>query len=244
MIKIAKELNKVIDNLEQMGFVREASDIHSVFVKVAQMGSVTGYQGTMGTTGNYQAPQTQTVAEQAASQMAPQGYQGNPQNYQRIIQEYKARLYNEAQTSNDARLPQTSAWYAAIFQSGQLTPAEQQAFRAQAYRIRQEAQLTGYGRNQPKAGQFNLPLVVENLVKQSGIMQITDPQKLENSKTAIFNNISQQIKTNVPQQQQQQYLQYANNILGTYLNNRRATLNIPQQPAAPQAQQSPTISPM
>lgn len=244
MIKIAKELNKVIDNLEQMGFVREASDIHSVFVKVAQMGSVTGYQGTMGTTGNYQGAQTQTVAEQAASQMAPQGYQGNPQNYQRIIQEYKARLYNEAQTSNDARLPLTSAWYAAIFQSGQLTPAEQQAFRAQAYRIRQEAQLTGYGRNQPKAGQFNLPLVVENLVKQSGIMQITDPQKLENSKTAIFNNISQQIKTNVPQQQQQQYLQYANNILGTYLNNRRATLNIPQQPAAPQAQQAPTVSPM
>lgn len=244
MIKIAKELNKVIDNLEQMGFVREASDIHSVFVKVAQMGSVTGYQGTMGTTGNYQGAQTQTVAQQAANQMAPQGYQGNPQNYQRIIQEYKARLYNEAQTSNDARLPQTSAWYAAIFQSGQLTPAEQQAFRAQAYRIRQEAQLSGYGRNQPKAGQFNLPLVVENLVKQSGIMQITDPQKLENSKTAIFNNISQQIKTNVPQQQQQQYLQYANNILGTYLNNRRATLNIPQQPTAPQAQQAPTVSPM
>lgn len=244
MIKIAKELNKVIDNLEQMGFVREASDIHGVFVKVAQMGSVPGYQGTMGTTGNYQGTQTKTVAEQAASQMAPQGYQGNPQNYQRIVQEYKARLYNEAQTSNDARLPQTSNWYAAVFQSGQLTPAEQQAFRAQAYRIRQEAQLTGYGKNQPKAGQFNLPLVVENLVKQSGIMNIKDPQQLENSKIQLFNTLSQQIKSNVPQQQQQQYLQYANNILGTYLNNRRATLNIPQQPAAPQAQQSPTVSPM
>lgn len=249
MIKIAKELNKVIESLEQMGLYREASSIHNVFVKVAQMGGTPGYQGTMGTTGNYQGAQTQTVAEQAASQMAPQGYQGNPQNYQRIVQEYKARLYNEAQNSNDGRLPQTSNWYAAIFQTGQLTPAEQQAFRAQAFRIRQEAQLTGYGKNQPQQGQFNLPVVIQNLVQQSKIMSITDPQQLENSKTQIFNTISQQIKSSVPQQQQQQYLQYANNILATYLNSRRATIGVQaqqqaQQPQQPGAQQSPTISPM
>ncbi len=249
MIKIAKELNKVIDNLEQMGFVREASDIHSVFVKVAQMGSVTGYQGTMGTTGNYQAPQTQTVAQQASNQMGQPAYKGNPARYQFYVSTYKNTLYQEAKTSNDSTLPQTSAYFRQVMADNQLTEQEKQAFRAQAYRIRQEAQLTGYGTRQPQQGQFNLPLVVENLVKQSGIMNITDPQKLENSKTAIFNNISQQIKSNVPQQQQQQYLQYANNILGTYLNNRRATLGIqaqqqPQQPAAPGAQQSPTVSPM
>ena len=131
----------------------------------------------------------------------------------------------------------------------ELTDQEKQAFRAQAYRIRQEAQLTAYGTQQPKQGQFNLPLMIDNLVKQSGIMQLTDPQKLENSKTQLFNTISQQISQNVPQQQQQQYLQYANNILGTYLNNRSATLGVQaqqqaQQPQQPAAQQSPTISPM
>ena len=95
----------------------------------------------------------------------------------------------------------------------QLTDQEKQAFRAQAYKIRLEAQFTGYGKRQPQQGQLNLPLMVENAVKQSGIMRITDPQKLENSKTQVFNSLSQQIMKSVPQQQQQQYLQYANNIL-------------------------------
>jgi hypothetical protein len=249
MIKIAKELNKVIDSLEQMGLYREASSIHNVFVKVAQMGSAPGYQGTMGTTGNYQAPQNQTVVEQQQAKLGPQGYKGNPQNYQRLILDYRNRLYQEAKTSTDSTLPQTSEFYRQIMVGNELTDQEKQAFRAQAYRIRQEAQLTAYGTQQSKQGQFNLPLMIENLVKQSGIMQLTDPQKLENSKTQLFNTISQQISQNVPQQQQQQYLQYANNILGTYLNNRSVTLGVQaqqqaQQPQQPAAQQSPTISPM
>lgn len=249
MIKIAKELNKVIDSLEQMGLYREASSIHNVFVKVAQMGGTPGYQGTMGNTGNYQAPQTQTVAEQFSNKLAPQGYQGNPQNYQRLITEYRNKLYQEAQTTNNSELPQTSDFYKQIMIGNELTDQEKQAFRAQAYRIRQEGQVTGFGRNQPQQGQFNLPLVIQNLVQQSKIMSITDPQQLENSKTQLFNTLSQQIKSNVPQQQQQQYLQYANNILGTYLNSRRATIGVQaqqqaQQPQQPGAQQSPTISPM
>lgn len=247
MIKIAKELNKVIDNLEQMGFLTEASDIHSVFVKVAQMGSVPGYQGTMGSTGNYQVPQT--VADAAAQRMNPQTYQGNPQNYQRLIAEYKQRLYQEAQSSTDATLPLTSDFFKQIMIGNQLTDQEKQAFRAQAYRIRQEAQVTGYGKRQPQQGQLNLPLMVENAVKQSGIMRITDPQKLENSKVQVFNSLSQQIMKSVPQQQQQQYLQYARNILQSYLNNRSATLGVQaiqqgQQPQQPGAQQSPLVSPM
>jgi hypothetical protein len=249
MIKIAKDLNNVIDSLENMGFITEASDIHRVFVKVAQMGSAPGYQGTMGTTGNYQAPQNQTVVEQQQAKLGPQGYKGNPQNYQRLITEYRNRLYQEAKTSTDSTLPQTSDFYKQIMIGNELTDQEKQAFRAQAYRVRQEAQLSAYGTKQTQQGQFNLPLMIENLVKQSGVMQMTDPQKLENSKMQLFNTISQQISKNIPQQQQQQYLQYANNILGTYLNNRNATLGVQaqqqaQQPQQPQAQQSPTISPM
>ena len=242
MIKIAKELNKVIDNLEQMGFLREASDIHSVFVKVAQDMAGDAYYGES-------MPETRTVAEQQQAQLGPQGYQGNPQNYQRLIADYRNRLYQEAKTSTDPKLPLTSEFYRQIMVGKELTDQEKQAFRAQAYRIRQEAQLNAYGTRQPQQGQFNLPLMIENLVKQSGIMQITDPQKLETSKTGLFNTISQQISQNVPQQQQQQYLQYANNILGTYLNNRSATLGVQaqqqaQQPQQPAAQQSPTMSPM
>jgi hypothetical protein len=248
MIKIAKELNKVIESLEDSGKYVEAKELHNVFIKVAQMGSVPGYQGTMGTTGNYQAPQNQTVVQQQQAQLAPKGYKGNPQNYQRLITEYRNRLYQEAKTSTDSRLPQTSDFYKQIMIGNELTDQEKQAFRAQAFKIRQEGQLTAYGTKQPQKGQFNLPLMIENLMKQSGVMQMTDPQKLENSKMQLFKTISQQISQNVPQQQQQQYLQYANNILGTYLNNRRATLAVPgQQPGLaqqPGAQQSPTISPM
>ena len=247
MIKIVKELNKVIESLEQMGLYKEASSIHNVFVKVAQMGGTPGYQGTMGNTGNYQV--SQTVADAATQRMNPQTYQGNPQNYQRLVAEYKQRLYQEAQSSNDATLPQTSNFYKQIMIGNELTDQEKQAFRAQAYKIRLEAQFTGYGKRQPQQGQLNLPLMVENAVKQSGIMRITDPQKLENSKTQVFNSLSQQIMKSVPQQQQQQYLQYANNILQSYLNNRSATLGVQaiqqgQKPQQPGAQQSPTISPM
>ena len=58
----------------------------------------------------------------------------------------------------------------------------------------------------------------------------------------LFRAVRRQLRA---QQQQQQYLQSANNILSTYLNNRSATLNKNQQlPSGPGAQQSPTISPM
>lgn len=246
MIKIAKELNKVIDSLEQMGLYREASSIHNVFVKVAQdTGGDSAYYGEP-------MPETRTVAQQQQAQMAqmaPQTYQGNAQNYQRLIAQYRNNLYQEAKTSTDARLPQTSEFYRQIMVGNELTDQEKQAFRAQAYRIRQEAQLNSYGTQQPQQGQLNLPLMVENAVKQSGIMRITDPQQLENSKTQVFNSLSQQIMKSVPQQQQQQYLQYAQNILQTYLNNRSATLGVQaqqqaQKPQQPGAQQSPTISPM
>jgi hypothetical protein len=242
MIKIAKELNKVINSLEQMGFVREASDIHSVFVKVAQ--DYTEY-------GDF--TDTQTVAQQSASQMAPQGYQGNPQNYQRLILEYRNRLYQEAKTSNDSRLPQTSEFYRQIMVGKELTDQEKQAFRAQAYRIRQEAQLSAYGtKQQPDKNAEviqNLPLMIQNMVQQSNIMSITDPQQLEKTKAEVYNKISQGITQYVPKEQQQQYLKYALGILSSYFNSRSATLSAQaqqqaQQPQQPQAQQSPVMSPM
>jgi hypothetical protein len=251
MIKIAKELNKVIDGLEQMGFLTEASSIHNVFVKVAQMGGTPGYQGTMGTTGNYQAPQNQTVAQQASNQMGQPAYKGNPAVYQFHISAYKNTLYQEAKTSNDSTLPQTSAYFRQVMASDQLTDQEKQAFRAQAYRIRQEAQLSAYGTKQPEKNADtinNLPLQIQNLVQQSNIMKITDPQQLEKTRAEIYNKISKAIQENVPQQQQQQYLKYALGILSSYFNSRSATLGVqaqqqPQQPQQPVAQQSPVVSP-
>lgn len=239
MIKIAKELNKVIDSLEQMGLYREASSIHNVFVKVAQMGGTPGYQGTMGA-------QTQTVAD-----AGPQAYKGNPDVYRFFISTYKNTLYQEAKTSNDFRLPQTSEYYRQVMMGKELTDQEKQAFRAQAYRIRQEAQLTNYGRNQPQKNADtinNLPLQIQNLVQQSNIMKITDPQQLEKTRAEIYNKISKAILENVPQQQQQQYLKYALGILSTYFNSRSATLGVQAQQQAQQAQQpgaqlSPGVSP-
>lgn len=251
MIKIAKELNNVINSLEQMGLNREASDIHSVFVKVAQDMAGDAYAGDV----DYRPVAQQQAGSSPLAQMQQQAYIGNPQVYQKLITDYKNSLYNEAKTSNDATFPQTSEFYRQIMVGNQLSEQEKQSFRAQAYKIRQEAQFTNYGNVQAQQGQMNLPLVIENLVKQSGIMQETDPQRLETSRIQLYNTLSKQIQTSVPQQQQQQYLQYANNILGTYVNSRRATMGVIaqqqsqqpqqlQQPAAPQAQQSPTMSPM
>ena len=244
MIKIAKELNKVIDSLEQMGLYREASSIHNVFVKVAQeMGGEAYY-------GEY-APDMRSVAQQQQAQMAPQGYQGNPQNYQRLILDYRNRLYQEAKTTNDGRFPQTSEFYRQIMVGKELTDQEKLAFRAQAYRIRQEAQLSAYGAKQPEKNADtiqNLPLMIQNFIQQSNIMKITDPQQLEKTRKEIYNKISKAIQENVPQQQQQQYLKYALGILSSYFNSRSATLGVQaqqqaQQPQQPGAQQSPVVSP-
>lgn len=163
-------------------------------------------------------------------------------NYQALVEEYKNRFINELNATKNPATPNTSQFFNSVMQGNMLTEFEKQAFRAQAFRIREEAKLSMGGGS---AGGFNLPLMVENLVKNSGIMNIRDPQQLENSKTQLFNTIFEQIQKNVPQQQQQQYLQSANNILTSYLNNRGATLNKNQQlPSGPQAQQSPTVSPM
>jgi len=245
MIKIAKELNKVIDNLEQMGFLKEASHVHGVFVKVAQEMGGEAYYGES-------APDRRTVVQQQQAQLAPQGYQGNPQNYQRLILDYRNRLYQEAKTTNDGRLPQTSEFYRQIMVGKELTDQEKLAFRAQAYRIRQEAQLTAYGTKQPEKNadtMQNLPLQIQNMVQRTNIMSITDPQQLEKTKTELYNEISKAISEQVPQQQQQQYLQYALGILSSYFNSRSATLNaqaIQQSQQAPQQgmQQPQAMNPM
>jgi len=241
MIKIAKELNKVIDSLEQMGLYREASSIHNVFVKVAQEMGGEAYYGES-------APDMRSVAQQQQAQMAPQGYQGNPQNYQRLILDYRNRLYQEAKTTNDSRLPQTSEFYRQIMVGKELTDQEKLAFRAQAYRIRQEAQLSAYGTKQPQKNADtiqNLPLMIQNFIQQSNIMKITDPQQLEKTRAEIYNKISKAIQENVPQQQQQQYLKYALGILSSYFNSRSATLGVQaqQQTQQPQAQMAPLTSP-
>jgi hypothetical protein len=253
MIKIAKELNKVIDSLEQMGLFREASDIHNVFIKVAQGGAYSVNPMGVQNQGVAMGPVGGAIAGAAF------GTPGGPSsNYQKLIQEYKTRLYNEAATGNDGRMPQTSSWYAAVFQSNQLTPAEQQAFRAQAYKIRLEAQATKYGRNQPQAGQINVPLMVENSVKQSGLLNETNFQNVDSYIGKIYNQLASQITQSVPAQQQAYYLSMANKLIGTYINNKKASMGARGGAAGalggvagavnnlqpqPQAQQSPVVSP-
>ena len=69
MIKIAKELNNVINSLEQMGLEKEASAVHGVFVKLAQEG-YTATEFGKGGDAYYAstADDTRTVAQQQAAQ--------------------------------------------------------------------------------------------------------------------------------------------------------------------------------
>ena len=278
MIKIAKELNNVINSLEENGKYVEAKELHNVFMKVAQLEFLMPGVGMGAALGQAIAPAAQGLVSNAiggiqnafggaqkaiggAIQGAAQGagsvmnnlgsygasLQGKNNasasaNYQALVEEYKNRFVNELNATKNPATPNTSQFFNSVMQGNMLTEFEKQAFRAQAFRIREEAKLSMGGGS---AGGLNLPLMIENLVKNSGIMNIRDPQQLENSKTQLFNTIFEQIQKNVPQQQQQQYLQSANNILTSYLNNRGATLNKNQQlPSGPQAQQSPTVSPM
>jgi len=277
MIKIAKELNKVIESLEDSGKYVEARDLHNVFIKVAQLeflnpgiamgqavgqalapaaqglvsNAIGGIQNAFGSAQKAVGGAIQGAAGGVGNAMNNLGSYGASlqgknnasvsANYQALVEEYKNRFVNELKATNNPATPNTSQFFNSIMQGNMLTEFEKQAFRAQTFRIREEAKLSMGGGS---AGGFNLPSMVENLVRNSGIMDIRDPQQLENSKTQLFNTIFQQIQQNVPQQQQQQYLQSANNILSTYLNNRSATLNKGQQFQQPQAQQSPTISPM
>ncbi len=270
MLKVAKDLNNVINALETGGKYVEAKELHNVFMKVAQL-DITGL-GMGAALGSALLPAAQGVVSNAiggiqnafggAVQGAAKGV-GNVMNsvgsygaslqgknnanvsanYQALVEEYKNRYVNEVKSTNNTVAPNTSQFFKSVMQGNMLTDFEKQAFRAQAFRIREEAKMSMGGN--AGGGNFNLPLMIENLVRSSGIMNINDPQQLENSKTQVFNTIFQQIQKNVPQQQQQQYIQSANNILSTYLNNRGATLNKKQQlPSGPQAQPSPTISPM
>ena len=279
MLKVAKDLNNVINALETGGKYVEAKELHNVFMKVAQLEFMMPGVGMGAALGQALYPAAQGVVSNAiggiqnafggaqklmggAVQGAAQGvgnvmnsvgsYGANLQgknnasvsaNYQALVEEYKNRYVNEVKSTNNTVAPNTSQFFKSVMQGNMLTDFEKQAFRAQAFRIREEAKMSMGGGS--GGGNFNLPLMIENLVRSSGIMNINDPQQLENSKTQIFNTIFQQIQKNVPQQQQQQYIQSANNILSTYLNNRGATLNKKQQlPSGPQAQPSPTISPM
>ena len=278
MIKIAKELNNVIESLEDNGRYVEAKELHNVFMKVAQLEFLMPGVGMGAALGQAIAPAAQGLVSNAIGGIqnafggaqkaiggAIQGVAGGAgnvmnnlgsygaslqgknnasasANYQALVEEYKNRFINELNATKNPATPNTSQFFNSVMQGNMLTEFEKQAFRAQAFRIREEAKLSMGGGS---AGGLNLPLMIENLVKNSGIMNINDPQQLENSKTQLFNTIFEQIQKNVPQQQQQQYLQSANNILTTYLNNRGATLNKKQQlPSGPQAQQSPTVSPM
>ena len=277
MIKIAKELNNVINSLEENGKYVEAKELHNVFMKVAQLeflipgvagaalggalypaaqglvsNAIGGIQNAFGGAQKAIGGAIQGAAQGAGSVMNNLGSYGASlqgknnasasANYQALVEEYKNRFINELNATKNPATPNTSQFFNSVMQGNMLTEFEKQAFRAQAFRIREEAKLSMGGGS---AGGLNLPLMIENLVKNSGIMNINDPQQLENSKTQLFNTIFEQIQKNVPQQQQQQYLQSANNILTTYLNNRGATLNKNQQlPSGPQAQPSPTVSPM
>jgi hypothetical protein len=279
MLKVAKDLNKVIKSLEDSGKYVEAKSLHNVFMKVAQFEFMMPGVAIGQAVGNALAPAAQGLVSNAiggiqnafggaqkaiggAIQGAAQGagnvmnnvgsygasLQGKNNanvsaNYQALVEEYKNRFVNELKSTNNPATPNTSQFFNSVMQGNMLTEFEKQAFRAQAFRIREEAKMSmGGGAG---GGNFNLPLMIENLVKNSGVMNIRDPQQLENSKTQLFNTIFKQIQQNVPEQQQQQYLQSANNILSSYLNNRSVTLNKNQQlPSGPQAQPSPTISPM
>lgn len=227
MIKIAKELNNVIVSLEDNGRYVEAKELHNVFMKVAQLdGAVSGGAGAKIGAG--------MVAGNAG------GVSGN---YQKLIEDYKNRFINELKTTNNSNTPATSEYYKSVLQGNLLTEPEKLAFRAQAYRIRLEVRNQMYGmgglqagqdptvNNMKNATQGNINLLVENIIKVSGLYNEKNYLNVDKYFPLIMSSIEQQILQRINPNERPKYLQSAKALVGTYINRQKAVLqNSAMQP--------------
>jgi hypothetical protein len=222
MIKIAKELNKVISGLEYSGRYVEARKLHDVFIKLSQIPPGVG---------------AGMVAGNAGANVGTGMVAGNANNdrshFQRMIQYYKDSLTRELKTTNNANTPTTSGFYKSLMQGSSLTEPEKLAFRAQAYRIRTEVrnQMYGMGDTSKVGNQGNINLIVENAVKVSGLYNERNFVNLDRYFPLIMSSIEQQILQRISPNEVPKYLQSAKALVGTYVNRQKAVLqNSAMQP--------------
>ncbi len=222
MLRVAKDLNNVINALETGGKYVEAEELHNVFIKVSQMdGLLTGGMGA-----------------QMGAGMVASNAGGLTGNYQKLIEEYKNRFMNELKTTNNSYTPATSEFYKSIMQGNVLNDAEKLAFRAQAYRIRLEVRNQMYGmgglkdpnsqmnkgQQQANANQGNINLLVENVVKVSGLYNEQNMANVDRYFPLIMSSIEQQILQRINPNERPKYLQSAKALVGTYINRQKAVL--------------------
>jgi hypothetical protein len=202
MLKIAKDLNSVISGLENIGKYVEARELHNVFIKVSQIPGGVGAGMVAGNANNVSG------------------------NFQKLIEDYKNRFMNELKTTNNSNTPATSEYYKSIMQGNSLTEPEKLAFRAQAYRIRTEVrnQMYGMGDTSKIGNQGNINLLVENVVKVSGLYNERNFANLDRYFPLIMSSIEQQILQRINPNEVPKYLQSAKALVGTYINRQKAVL--------------------
>jgi len=224
MLKVAKDLNNVINALETGGKYVEAKELHNVFIKVAQMEYIAPIASGMIAGG---------LGAKTGVGMASGNAGGLTGNYQKLIEDYKNRFMNELKTTNNSYAPATSEFYKSIMQGNVLNDAEKLAFRAQAYRIRTEVrnQMYGMGDTSKIGNQGNINLLVENVVKVSGLYNERNFANLDRYFPLIMSSIEQQILQRINPNERPKYLQSAKALVGTYINRQKAVLqNSAMQP--------------
>jgi len=215
MSNIVNDLNNVINALETGGKYVEAKELHNVFMKVAQIPPGVGVG---------------MAAGGAGAQMGAGMFAGNAGgltgNYQKLIEDYKNRFMNELKTTNNSYAPATSEFYKSIMQGNVLNDAEKLAFRAQAYRIRTEVrnQMYGMGDTSKIGNQGNINLLVENVVKVSGLYNEQNMANVDRYFPLIMSSIEQQILQRINPNERPKYLQSAKALVGTYINRQKAVL--------------------
>jgi hypothetical protein len=222
MLKVAKDLNKVIESLEDNGKYVEARELHNVFIKLSQIPP--GVGAGMGAGG--------LGAKMGAGMVA--GNANNVSgNFQKLIEDYKNYFINELKTTNNANAPGSTQFYNTVLRGNSLTEPEKLAFRSQAYRIRTEVrnQMYGMGDTSKIGNQGNINLIVENVVKVSGLYNERNFANLDRYFHLIMSSIEQQILQRISPNEVPKYLQSAKALVGTYINRQKAVLqNSAMQP--------------
>jgi hypothetical protein len=215
MLKIAKDLNSVISGLEDIGKYVEARELHNVFIKVSQIAPGVGAGMFAGGAG----------AKMGAGMVA--GNANNVSgNFQKLIEDYKNYFINELKTTNNANAPGSTQFYNTVLRGNSLTEPEKLAFRSQAYRIRTEVrnQMYGMGDTSKIGNQGNINLIVENVVKVSGLYNERNFANLDRYFPLIMSSIEQQILQRISPNEVPKYLQSAKALVGTYINRQKAVL--------------------
>jgi hypothetical protein len=229
MSNIVNDLNNVINALETGGKYVEAKQLHNVFIKVAQVEYIAPVASGMIAGG---------MGAKMGAGMAAGNAGGLTGNYQKLIEDYKNRFMNELKTTNNSYTPATSEFYKSIMQGNVLNDAEKLAFRAQAYRIRLEVRNQMYGmgglkdpnsqmnkgQQQANANQGNINLLVENVVKVSGLYNEQQLANVDRYFPLIMSSIEQQILQRINPNERPRYLQSAKALVGTYINRQKAVL--------------------